>query len=175
MKVRRLLKRLGAGILGLIVLLAVLIAATPAGKDIQNFWKVGAIQAYLFPEPKKQYKGDNEAHLKALYTALMLYHDSEDKFPEANGWMDAIENRLFTNDLERNEGKKKLIRPDLAGQADAYGYAINPAAAGKYKDDIGSKDTVLIFESKSTARNAEGDPNSERSGMAITVDGKIEK
>lgn len=175
MKARRVLKRLGAGCLSVILLLAILIAATPAGKDIQNFWKVGAIQAYLFPAPKKAYTGDNEAHLKALYTALMLYHDSEDKFPEANGWMDAIEPRLWTNDLGRNEGKKKLIRPDLAGKPESYGYAINRAAAGKYKDDVGPADTILIFESKSTARNASGDPSVDREGMAITTSGQIKK
>lgn len=175
MKAKRIFKRLGIGCLSLVLLFAIVIFATPAGKDIQNFWKVGAIQAYLFPEPKKAYKGDNEEHLKALYTALMLYHDSEDKFPEANGWMDAIEPRLWTNDLQRNEGKKKLIRPDLADKPDSFGYAINRAAAGKYKDDVGSKDTILIFESKSTSRNAAGDPAVDREGLAITVAGQIEK
>lgn len=126
--------------------------------------------------PKHEYSATSEQNLKAIYQAMMLYHESEGQFPEASGWMDAIDNRLKTNDLEKGEEKKKLIRPDLLGQDGKFGYAMNPAASAKYKDDIkdGAK-TPLIFESKETTRNANGDPEKIRDGLAISVDGTILK
>jgi hypothetical protein len=169
-----LLRNVGIGCLGVVLLLAVLLVATPAGRSIQAFWRNGAIQALVFEPPKEKYRATHESNLKALQTALMLYHDSEEKFPEAEGWMDAVEPRLQSNDLESGEGKKKLMRPDLNGKADAFGYAINAAAAGKYKDDIeGDEDPILVYESKRTERDAVGDPAQDRDGLAITLAGKI--
>ena len=123
-------------------------------------------------EKKVKYAGDTVDNLRRLHTALMLYHESEGQFPYAAGWMDAIENRLQTNDLLKDEGKKKLHRPEFAESANQYGYAMNEKAQAKYKDDL-DKATELIFESKSTDRNAFGDPSEEKTGNAITIEGKL--
>ncbi|MBL8059634.1 MAG: hypothetical protein JNK63_02835 [Chthonomonas sp.] len=123
-------------------------------------------------EKKKLYAGDTVDNLRRLHTAMMLYHDSEGQFPYAAGWMDAIENRLQTNDLVKDEGKKKLHRPEFANSQVQYGYAMNDAAEAKYKDDL-PKETELIFESKSTERNAHGDAKSGKTGTAITIEGKL--
>lgn len=126
--------------------------------------------------PKHEYSATSEQNLKAIYQAMMLYHESEGQFPEASGWMDAIGNRISSNDLKKGEEKKKLIRPDLLGQDGKFGYAMNPAASAKYKDDVKDPSTTpLIFESKETARNANGDPEKSRDGLAISVDGTILK
>lgn len=167
------LKRLGVGCLTLVVVVAGGLVVTGYDRLLIGLWKNGTIQAYLFPDKKRTYSATNEANLKAIYTAMMLYHDSEEKFPEGNGWMDAIQNRLMVNDMTPDEAKKKLVRPDLAGQAGQFGYAINAKAAGKYKDDAGPKSTVLVFESREKGRNAVGDPEKDRDGMAITIDGKL--
>jgi len=120
---------------------------------------------------KKEYDATSTERLKAIHTALMLYHDSEGQFPAANGWMDAIENRLATNDLKKGEAEKKLHRPDLPdGQ---YGYSINAEAAGKYKDDL-KPGAALVFESKATTRNASGNPKTDASGASIGIDGKVD-
>jgi hypothetical protein len=169
----RALKRVGIGCLGLVVVLAALVAFTGPGKDVQNLWRNGAIQALLFPPAKRTYTATNESNLKALHTALMLYHESEGQFPAANGWMDAIGPRIATSDMAAGESEKKLVRPDLAGKANEFGYGLNAKAAGKYKDDVGDGKTLLIYESKQTARNAAGDPATDRDGMAITIDGTI--
>lgn len=90
----------------------------------------------------------------------MLYHTSEERFPEATGWMDAIEPLLNTADLKQGEAVKKLHRPDLG--AGDYGYALNSACGGKYKDDVEGKDrAILVFESKDPKRNASGDPSKD--------------
>ncbi|MGV3615908.1 MAG: hypothetical protein ACO1SV_11285 [Fimbriimonas sp.] len=169
------LKKIGIGCLGLVVVVALLTAFTPPGKAVQDLWRNGAIQALFFPEPKRTYDATNESNLEALHTALLLYHDSEGQFPAGNGWMDAIQPRIATSDLAKGEAEKKLVRPDLAGQADKFGYALNAKAAGKYKDDVGDGKTVLIYESKATGRNASGDPVTDRDGMAVTIDGTILK
>ncbi|AIE83380.1 hypothetical protein [Fimbriimonas ginsengisoli] len=167
-------KRLGVGCLGLLLVVGALLAFTGPGHDIQNMWRNGAIGAILFPEKQRTYTATNEQNLRAIHTALMLYHDSEGQFPQASGWMDAIEPRIRTSDMDASEAKKKLIRPDLAGKPGEFGYEMNDAASGKYKDDAGAK-TPLIFESKPTSRNAHGDPVKDRDGYAITVDGTLLK
>lgn len=128
----------------------------------------------FLPPEKHAYNATSEQNLKALYQAMILHHDSEGQFPAAEKWMDDIESRLRTNDLQKEEEKKKLVRPDLAGQTGKFGYAMNDAAGGKYKDDVGDPSkTPLIYESKQDSRNAHGDPSSDRNGLAITVDGSI--
>jgi hypothetical protein len=170
---RKLAKGLGLGCLGVVVVALGLLLFTGAGKDFQNLWRNGTIPSLLFPAKKRTYSAGNESNLKAIYTALMLYHESEGQFPTAGGWMDAIEPRIRANDMEASEAKKKLARPDLGdGQ---FGYAMNDAASAKYKDDVGPATTVLIYESKQTGRNAHGDPKTDRDGYAITVDGTILK
>ena len=169
------IKRAGVGCLGILVVLAILIGLTPPGRDIQNLWRNGAIQALLFPPEKVKYTAGHEENLKAMQIAILLYHDSEGQFPAATGWMDAIEPRIATSDLAKGEAEKKLIRPDLTGKPNEFGYALNAKAAGKYKDDVGDGKTILLYESKQTARNASGDPAADRSGMGIAIDGSIVK
>lgn len=120
------------------------------------------------------YSGNSIENLRRMRTAMLLYSDSEDHFPEGNGWMDAIDTRLQTADLNKGEAEKKLVRPDLLGQSGLYGYAMNDACAGKFKGDIKDPNlTPLIFESSETGKNAHGDPAKIRKGIAITVDGTI--
>lgn len=117
----------------------------------------------------RQYAGTSADNLKAIRTALMLYHDNEDRFPEASGWMDAIEKQLKTNDLTPEEAAKKLRNP---ARPDTFGYALADSAAAKHRDDIPKTDSVLVFESESATKNAHGDPN-KATGQAITLEGTI--
>ncbi len=145
---------------------------------------VNAYQAGFFEQQKKQsYEGDSLDNLRRLHVAMMLYHESEGQFPMTAGWMDAIENRLQTNDLKPGEGVKKLHNPNLAPAPDVYGYAMNVAAGGQYREDIAGGDaTVLLFESKPTARNAAGDPANDASdppspggNLAVTIGGALKR
>lgn len=166
-------KLIGSGCAVLISLSVASLWITPAGRAIRNLWQNGTIQAVLTEPDKVEYSATNEANLKALYTAMMLYHDSEGQFPKADGWMDAIQNRITSSDLKEGEGAKKLHNPAL--KPGDYGYAMNDIASGKYKEDVKEKDAVLIFESSETVRNAHGDPtkNRRKGGKGITLAGKI--
>ncbi len=143
------------------------------GPAVSDFLKVYGWDALRKP-PKHAYSATSEQNLKALYQGMTLYHESEGQFPEASGWMDAIRTRLLSNDLARGEAEKKLVRPDLLGNTNEFGYAMNEVASAKYRDDL--KDlakTPLIYESKQTKKNAVGDGTSDRIGLAIAVDGTI--
>lgn len=166
-------RRKGCLIASGVVAAAVLGAGIFYGPTLLDFLKVFGIEGLQKPE-KHAYSATSEQNLKALYQGMLLYHESEGQFPEASGWMDAIRPRLLSNDLAKGEADKKLIRPDLAGSPDTYGYAMNDLASAKYKDDI--KDpakTPLLYETKQTSRNAKGDGKEDRIGMAIAVDGTI--
>ncbi|RYG37549.1 hypothetical protein EON81_06370 [bacterium] len=134
------------------------------GKAVRDI--VGA--GFLEKTEKRVYVADHKGNLNAIYTALSLYHDSEGQYPAANGWMDAIQPRLKTNDLSREDAEKKLVRPGVG--ADGFGYSLSPNAAGKYKDDV-KGDRILVSESDNTSRNASEKP--VRGSLAVTVDGKI--
>lgn len=143
-------------------------------RDFLNLWRAGFLDK---PDPVA-YRGASLDNLRAQRTALMLYHDSEGQLPLAAGWMDAIGNRLQTRDLKPGEGAKKLIAPDFAGQPGKYGYAMNGACSGKYKDDVASPETTpLVFESTSADRNAHGDPKTlgKPQGQAISLGGQALK
>lgn len=163
------------GCAAFLVLLVGAVGVSGIGKDIANLWKNGALPALLFPGPKRQYNATNEANLKAIQTALLLYHESEGQFPQADGWMDAIQNRLKAYDLAPGEAEKKLMRPDFMGQPNQFGYALNRAVAGKYKDDVGGPETPLVYESKQRQRNASGEPKTDGDGIGITIDGRIRR
>ncbi len=171
-KGRKVLRRMGIGLLGVVVIAVAFLFLTGAGKDVRNLWSNGALPALIFKPADRAYDANTDGNLKAIRTGLMLYHESEGQFPLAAGWMDAIENRIRASDMPGDEAKKKLIRPDLAKSSGQFGYALNDKAGGKYKDDVGAK-TVLVYESKQVGRNAHGDPATDRSGAAITVDGTI--
>jgi hypothetical protein len=139
------------------------------------FWPaIRVIMAVGLPSKadKRQYEGTNQDNLKAIRTALLFYHDNEDRFPDASGWMDAIEKQLKTDDLTPEEAAKKLHDPSLSS---GYGYAINDAFAGKYKGDVKDTKAPMVFQSTDPARNAHGDPKELGKGFGIALDGTILK
>lgn len=147
---------------------------TPGGRDIRNLWGNGTIQAVLSEPEQRKYNADNESNLKALYTALNLYHDSEGQFPQAAGWMDAIKGRLRASDMKAGEEEKKFHDP-IVTDPNGFGYAMNDAASGKFNGDLKDKKEPLIYESTLTTRNAHGDPKKDgrKGGKAVSSDGTI--
>jgi hypothetical protein len=172
---------LGWGCLGLVAVLVLLILFTPPGKAIRDLLGTGIVQASLSPKEMEQYHATTEGNLKAIYNALKLYQDSEGQFPDASGWMDAIQNRILVNNMTGEEAQKKLISPAVSATPGQFGYAMNDKASAKYIGDLDPK-MPLIFDSSNTAKNAHGTPDTllpkpPRSGqnMGITVDGTIVK
>jgi len=151
--------------------LALLGLALWVGPVISNLYRHGFFEA----SATRKYDGDSAANLKAQYTALMLYHESEGQFPRAKGWMDAIQDRLGTNDIPKEDWGKKLIRPDLRGEKDAYGYAMNDAASAQYKRDLKNPKMPLVFESDDHGRNAHAGEAAYAKGQAVGVDGNLLK
>ncbi|MBV6459668.1 MAG: hypothetical protein HONBIEJF_02819 [Fimbriimonadaceae bacterium] len=146
----------------------------PALLDLANAgWTLSDIE-------QREYQGTSKQNLEAIHVALMLYHDSEGAFPPAATWMDVTKLRLKTRDLSDEESLKKLKNPVLKNESE-WGYAINEAVAGKYKDDIKDPEkTLLVFDSAATAWNAHGDPTKlspkpARPGgnLGVTVSGKV--
>ncbi|MCE9560407.1 MAG: hypothetical protein K8R88_15845 [Armatimonadetes bacterium] len=138
------------------------------GPDLMTAMRLGVFEK----TEKHAYTGDSMANLKAQYTALMLYQDSEGQFPIASGWMDAISRSLNTQDLKEGEAEKKLHRPGLG--AGEFGYAMNSIASGKYKGDV-QAGTLLVFESSEVGRNANGDVSKLKSGPGISLEGTVVK
>ena len=166
-------RRLGGCAIVLIVVL-IAFAVSPYGRAVKSFWDNGLIASLFQGDTNRKYEAGRQQNLKALYTAMMLYHEAEGQFPVANGWMDAIRQHIRTGDMSPQEADKKLVRPDLMPpKAGVFGYSMNDAASGKYKGDIKSPKTVLLYESTATARNAHGDPSKERARMGIALDGSI--
>lgn len=132
------------------------------GPAIADLWEVG--KAYLEKDEKRTYSASSIENLKALHTAMMLYHESEGQFPVASGWMDALKSRVQTNDLETTEALKKFVRP--GAKPGEFGYAMNSEASGKYEGDL-PKDTVLIFESEIGRWNAAAVPKADARWIAI--------
>ncbi len=166
-------KKIGIGALAVLGAGVVALYTTSFGKGLRDIAGTGAVQSVLAKPPRRTYDASNsDANLKALSTAIKLYHDSEGAYPKADAWMDDIEPRLILNDLPKKEADKKLVRPDVA--EGKYGYAINDAAAGKYRDDL-KKGTILLFESAATGRNAHGDPKKDGKpgGRALTIEGDL--
>jgi hypothetical protein len=159
--------------LGLTVIAFGGLSLSGPGQALFDLLRGGVLQGYLMKGGERRYETDRLGNLQAIHTALMLYHDSEGQFPLAEGWMDAIANRLQGGDLTPEEAAKKLVRPELANRPGAHGYALNSAAAGKFKDDVGDPTTVLVFESKSVAKNAQGDPlvDNLESGYVVRING----
>ncbi len=131
-------------------------------------------------QAQRTYSGNTSDNLKAIRTALLLYHDSEGQFPVADHWMEAIEQRIRTDDMSGAESAKKLVDPVFAGQPGKYGFAFNDAASGKYKGDLQDPKMPLVFESQDASKSAHGDPNKLQpnpphagGNLAIAVDGTI--
>lgn len=149
------------------------------GPIIRDFAKAG----FFNKVEKRNYSGTTMSNLKDMHQAMMLYHGSEDRFPFAEGWMSEVELRIQAGDMNKSESLKKMISPDVAGQPNAYGYAMNDAASAKYKDDVPEPaKTPLIFDSSDLSKNAHGSPhkllpNPPRSGQnqGISVEGNALK
>ncbi len=170
-------RKITLGCSGVLVVAIACLWLTPPGRTIRDLWHNGSLGALIAPSEERSYDASNEANLKALYTAMLLYHESEGQFPVGAGWMDAVSNRLTTSDMKPGEGDKKLHNPAYRG-ADMFGYAMNAAASGKFKGDLKDPHMIVIFESKATTKNAVGDPVKDcrtASSLAITLDGKIVK
>ncbi|MFQ3669409.1 MAG: hypothetical protein SNJ61_11045 [Fimbriimonadaceae bacterium] len=166
-------------LIGCVAALVVLaVVGVWAGPVVRDFARAGFLSR---TNDRRQYSGTSMENLKALHAAMMLYHESEGQFPDAAGWMDAIEDRLVTATLPREEAVKKLVNPVLPEAEGVYGYAMNSAASGKFVDDIEDPaDTPLIFDSRSTGRNAHGrpedllpDPPRPGGNLGISVDGRV--
>jgi hypothetical protein len=144
------------------------------GPLVLALWHIG-----LFDKKSEAhaYDGTSVDNLKYMRTALLGYEESEGQFPEASGWVEAIQNRLNTDDLKKGEAVKKLVHPEFVGQPGKFGYAFNDALSQKYHDDIKDGKTPMIFESTTTDRNAHGDPAKLRKpgGLAIALDGTVLK
>ncbi len=166
-------KKLGIGCGVVVVGLGVWLG--PALFDLRGY-----ISAAITPQQMREYDGTNADNLKALHTALMLYEESEGAFPQASGWMDAIENRIRASDMTEEQAAKKLRDPQRSRAPNQYGYALNDAISQRYHSDITSPGTTpLVFLSTEMARNAHGNPDkigeNVQSGRpyAVAVDGTI--
>jgi hypothetical protein len=163
---------------GLLALIGIGYAEYMVGYTVRLFLAKGIIRTV--GDKDRTYSGDNRANLKALYTAMMLQHDSEDAFPPADKWMDALKSRITTGDMQPSEAMKKFIDPSLAGRPKSFGYAMNDAVAGKYKGDVPDPDkTLLLFMSSDTSWNAHGEPKRllpeppRDENLGITVSGDL--
>ncbi len=179
---KRLVRRVGCGCLGILGLVVLILLVTPLGHTVLTLYRRGYLDAYVSPDEERKYQAGEVENLKALYTAMNLYHESEGQYPYANGWMDVIKSRTSTSDLAKGEAEKKFISPALAGKPGQFGYAMNDKASAKYKGDLKTLKEPLLFVSSDTSRNAHGDPkkltpNPPRPGgnVGIAVDGTIVK
>ena len=156
---------------GLIAVLLGVLVATPFGKGLRDIAGTGVVQNALTKSDRKA-EGDTVARLRAIRTALDLYHQSEDRYPDAKSWSEEALKRLAADDLAKGEDAKRLTRPG----ARAYGYALNAAVAGRYRGDL-KPDTILVYETAREEPNAVGDPARDglRGGRAITVAGEVRK
>lgn len=141
---------------------------------VPPIWHILHGTGVLESHPNRTYQASNVGNLKALYTAMMKYHETEGQFPDAKKWMDELKSRIRADDMSKSESAKKFVNPMFASKAGVYGYAMNQIAGGKYKGDLNGK-TPLIFDSDETAWDACGDPKKimVKNGKAITVDGTI--
>lgn len=158
--------------IALILLLGFGFAVWFYGPLFLGLWRHGVFDR---PSEQRAYEGTSIDNLRAMRTALLGFEDSEGQFPAASGWMDAIKNRLRTDDLRKGEESKKLVYPGYLGQEGKFGYALNDAVSGKYHADLKDPKTILVFESTSTERSAHGEPAKVRrpGGIAIAIDGEI--
>lgn len=183
---KTIVKRVVWGIVAAVVLFG--------GWWIYNAFKVVNALGILDKTQMRQYQGDTMDNLKATWTAISLYQDSEGGFPMADSWMDSIQPYLKTADLTPEEAEKKLKNPLVTkDNPTGFGYAYNESLQGKYwiPDGEPKKDdpecvqdpakTPLVFDSSDLTKNAHGSPdvlapNPERPGgnQTVTVSGTVE-
>jgi hypothetical protein len=165
-------KKIAVGCFGVLIVGGLAFWFSPMGDAVRDILKTGVLEDKPIDA---KYEGDSKARLKALHTAALSFHDSEEKFPDAAKWMTDLLPRLKTSDLKEGEAERKLIRPDLEGQPGKRGYAMNKAVAGQYKGDLKDPKLVMFFECKNPAIEAVGDPATDATpkANAITLDGTL--
>jgi prepilin-type processing-associated H-X9-DG protein len=92
-------------------------------------------------------------HMKQLGLAALMYaEDFDNRVPPSGRWVD----RIYSY-VKNDEGtKQELFQCPAAPRLD-YGYAMNRAMSSENENSVAEPDTtVLIFESDSGGRNAEG-------------------
>src|SRR5579862_8991872 len=92
--------------LGCVIFLVACVAIFPFtgfGRAFLDLWRHNIIQGLISSPEDRKYEATREGNLKAIYTALMLYHDSEGQFPVSSGWMDAIKGRIQAADMKPEE------------------------------------------------------------------------
>lgn len=141
-------------------------------------------KGFLDPTVKREFEGNTLTNLKDIHMALMLYQESEGQLPFADSWMEATWRRLQTGDMAESEAKRKLKSPSLYEEnPQAFGYAFNEEASGKYADEIPEPDqTPLVFDSRDLMWNAFGNPAQlapeparPEGNYAVTVTGNVVK
>lgn len=169
---------------GLLLLAAVIYVGWRFGPAAYDLARAGFFSEAFSSRELRKYQGTSIDNLKAMHLALSMYQESEGQFPLAEGWMDALRPYLRTDDMSEEEAKKKLISPLIKGaKAGTFGYAMNDAASGKYKEDIPDPaKTPLIFDSSDTGWNAHGKPEEllpkpprQGGNLGISVSGEILK
>jgi hypothetical protein len=160
--------RLGLAAVGMLTVAAGIYFVGPIVKLVQG---MGMLEKH----EQVAWDGDSEQNLKAIHQALLLYQDSEDMLPEANGWMDAAILRLKTADLKEGEAEKKLQRPGVDDEA--YGYAFNTEASQNHTEDIADPDLPLVFETQEGEWSANGTPEDIglTGGLAVTISGEVKR
>lgn len=160
-------KRRLAMAVGIVALIALGAVAVP-------FVRLGlaANRAGMFTQAKPEtYSASRRGNLEAIKTALELAYESDGQFPDAAKWMDTLFTRMKTDNLTEDQAKEKLRRP--GAPAGSFGYAMNPAAAGKLKREL-EPGTVLVFESKAGQWNAVAAPSESIPGAwGLTVEGQV--
>ncbi|MCW5937629.1 MAG: hypothetical protein KIT11_10030 [Fimbriimonadaceae bacterium] len=157
--------QIGVGIVVLAFLLALpwMVQVVAAFRDFQR-------AGFLEQGEERKYQGSVDANLTAIRAALLLYVDSEGAFPPRESWMDAAWLRLQSGDMSKEEAKKKLRDPSRAKGESDYGFALNPAVAGKHPDDLPGE-TPLVWQSEGLEWNSATGPKAK--GREVRVDGAL--
>lgn len=160
-------------ILGLVIGAAIMVY--PLFRDAKE-------AGFFNKDEMQEYNGNSMKNLKVLHTAAMLYHDSNDMFPNAAHWMDAISLRIQADNMSDEEAMEKLKNPFVAKENPlAFGYAFNDDVSEMFIDDITDPaKTPLIFDSSDTTYNAHGlpaqlapEPPRPGGNLAVTVEGNV--
>jgi hypothetical protein len=138
-------------------------------------------EGFFDKQKQHKYSATSMDNLRALFQATQLYYEANEAMPGADYWMDDLSLYVKTADLKKGEAVKKFVNPRMPAGEGVFGYAFNATLGGAWMENIEDPAaTPLIFESKDTEWNANGDPKAlqpdpELSGgnHAVTVDGNV--
>ena len=153
------------------MLIVAVVWITPFGNAVRDI-----IGSGILKEAKlEKFSGTTDGQLRLMYEAAQTHHQSEEVFPEGKTWMDDVLLRMKTQNLLPGEAEKKIVRQDLIGQPNQFGFAMNSAAAGRYKGDLKDPNLILFYTSKSSSKNLYADPTMEglSGGRGITISGQL--